>query len=507
MIIISNKIPINHSFQRLHNSALDDTYICDTIEDAQDYAANNGLAYVGQLLFVKEYRTAENATENSKSALYYVNQNKEIEPVCLMDYTSLVSLLEVLQEANYTKDMSHVFDKLKNELVEHIPSDYNMTIITKEEITNYKYVFDKYGATYVNQERLEDRTYKYTFKVNGNFAVNVSANETNSSMSTPKSKKVVYASIPFMKTPTLESIFSGASSLEFFEFPYLRWSEVTNMYGAFDGCSNLKSLDTSGWDISNVTSLQYTFARCSRLKTLDVSHFNTHNVTNMEYAFMGDYELEEQDVSNWDTSNVNNIGSMFANCYAMKCIDIDNWLTPKLRYMDGVFSGNKGLITVKASNLNTSNVTDMAGLFYKCPELKEVIGIENWVCSKAKYLQYAFEECASLVSLDLSGWNIKEVVNMDKMFADCTSLEEVNLAGWDTTHFKGSGTEWGAAYLFIGCTNLKKVNLSGWTFPESLTIQNVSSMFSGCNSLTRENVITDGCSEHTINLIDEYFNQ
>jgi surface protein len=198
---------------------------------------------------------------------------------------------------------------------------------------------------------------------------------------------------------------------------------------------------------------------------------------------------------------------MFANCYAMKCIDIDNWLTPKLRYMDGVFSGNKGLITVKASNLNTSNVTDMAGLFYKCPELKEVIGIENWVCSKAKYLQYAFEGCISLVSLDLSGWNVKEVVNMDKMFAGCTSLEEVNLAGWNTTHFKGSGTEWGAAYLFANCKNLKKVNLSGWALPENLTVQNVSGMFSNCNSLTRENVITDDCSEHTINLIDEYFNQ
>ena len=48
---MSNLIPINHTFQRLYNSALDDTYTFDTIEGAQDYAANNGLAYVGQLLF------------------------------------------------------------------------------------------------------------------------------------------------------------------------------------------------------------------------------------------------------------------------------------------------------------------------------------------------------------------------------------------------------------------------------------------------------------------------
>ena len=93
---------------------------------------------------------------------------------------------------------------------------------------------------------------------------------------------------------------------------------------------------------------------------------------------------------------------------------------------------------------------------------------------------------------------------MGGMFLGCENLEEVNLSGWYVSAIPSRG-EYAFAKLFEGCSKLKKVNLSGWNMPAWTNQAVMTSMFKGCTSLTREGVITDGCSEHTIKIIDEYF--
>ena len=43
-----------------------------------------------------------------------------------------------------------------------------------------------------------------------------------------------------------------------------------------------------------------------------------------------------------------------------------------------------------------------------------------------------FKDCASLVKLNLTYFNTKNVVNMGNMFSGCTSLVELNISNWDT---------------------------------------------------------------------------
>ena len=499
---MNNKVPIAQSFQRLYKNALDDTYIFDTIEEAIDYSANNNLAYTGQLLFVKEYRTADNVySGQSKSALYYINQNKEPEPVCWFDYDALVLLLEVLQEANYIKDVSYIFDKLKEELVENLPKDHNMVVITDIELKNgYESGFESYGATFVEYERVNNYDHKYTFKVGKAYDVNTNTNASTSILAF-KQKDPIYIHIPFIKGSNLDSMFSGCSKLVTCEIPYLYWSEVTSMYGFFSDCSSLKSIDTSKWDISNVTTLKYTFARCYELEELDVSSFDTGKVTVFDYMFLGCQKLQEIDVSNWNTSSATNISHLFEGCSILVDIDADKWVTSNVKYMSGIFKAANKLKTVKTSNWNTSNVMYMTDMFYQCSELEEVVGMENWDCSNVKSLDYMFYECKSIVSLDLSKWNISKVTNMASMFNKCSNLEELNLSGWNISNVPSSKF----IYMFNGCSKLRKLNISGWNFPTEVTSSDIKYIFQNCTSLTRENVITDGCSDYTLSLIDGYF--
>ena len=71
-------------------------------------------------------------------------------------------------------------------------------------------------------------------------------------------------------------------------------------------------------------------------------------------------------------------------------------------------------------------------------------------------LQNAWQNCYSLQSLNLSGWDTGSVTNMAYAWQNCYSLQSLNLSGWDT----GSVTNMAAAWQY--CYSLQSINLSGW---------------------------------------------
>lgn len=103
------------------------------------------------------------------------------------------------------------------------------------------------------------------------------------------------------------------------------------------------------------------------------------------------------------------------------------------------------IVSVDASGCDASNVVDMRGMFLMCKSLTTV-SISNWDTSSVKYLgRYGswgvFSYCSSLKSLDLSGWDTSHVVDMDELFYACESLESLDLTGWDTSQVDVDG--WG----------------------------------------------------------------
>ena len=94
--------------------------------------------------------------------------------------------------------------------------------------------------------------------------------------------------------------------------------------------------------------------------------------------------------------------------------------------------------------LNTSEVTDMSGMFRGCHSLKR-LNLSNFNTEKVTNMSDMFRRCGSLLAVDLSGFNTDNVTNMNGMFF-------------------GFGTEWP---LDISNFNTGKVNNADYLFANS----------------------------------------
>ena len=125
------------------------------------------------------------------------------------------------------------------------------------------------------------------------------------------------------------------------------------------------------------------------------------------------------------------------------------------------------------TNLNTSEVTTMRGMFYDCLSLTS-LDLSNFKTENVQYMSYMFYGCSSLTSLDLSNFKTENVQDMSLMFYGCSNLTSLNLSNFKTENVQNMSS------MFRGCSSLTSLNLSNFN---TENVQNMSSMFYGCNSL------------------------
>ena len=110
---------------------------------------------------------------------------------------------------------------------------------------------------------------------------------------------------------------------------------------------------------------------------------------------------------------------------------------------------------INLSNFNTSNVTNMEGMFAYCSSLTS-LDLSNFDTSQVTHMLYMFYNCSSLISLDLSNFNTSNVTNMESMFAYCSSLTSLDLSNFDTSQVTDM------FYMFPYCSSLTSLNLSNF---------------------------------------------
>ena len=130
-------------------------------------------------------------------------------------------------------------------------------------------------------------------------------------------------------------------------------------------------------------------------------------------------------------------------------------------------------------DVDTSNVTDMNGMFYSCSSLTS-LDVSKFDTSNVTDMNGMFEECSSLTSLDLSAFNTNKVTDMSYMFNYCGSLTSLDVSGWDTSNV----TE--MSYMFHGCNALKTIRMVGCsqTTIDKIKAQLSLSNITGCTIVT-----------------------
>ncbi len=145
----------------------------------------------------------------------------------------------------------------------------------------------------------------------------------------------------------------------------------------------------------------------------------------MSYAYM-DRNDETIDVSNLDTSEVTNMDGMFAGCSNLKHIDLSNFNTSKVTRINAMFRGCSQLEAIDLSSFDTSKIDCLEAVFSGCSSL-ETLDLSNFDVSNVDEFIGVFEDCTNLRELNLSNWQVKESASYVDMFCNTPNLERVIL--------------------------------------------------------------------------------
>ena len=140
----------------------------------------------------------------------------------------------------------------------------------------------------------------------------------------------------------------------------------------------------------------------------------------------------------------------------------------------GMFSGCASIISIDLSEFDVSSVTTMKEMFLDCTSLSSLT-LGNFVTSKCKNMNNMFKGCSSLGSIDLSTFVTNMVTNMNGMFTNCASLASLDLSNFITNQVTNMNG------MFSGCASLTNLDLR--SFDTSL-LKSMEKIFSDCKSLS-----------------------
>ena len=349
----------------------------------------------------------------------------------------------------------------------------------------------------------------------------------------------------------MNGMFCDCSNLTSLDLTNFNTAKVTNMGNMFLGCSNLTSLDLTNFNTAKVTDMHGMFKGCSALTSLDLTNFNTAEVRDMNCMF---YMLDESSTAlttiyvsdNFVTTNVQNGENMFKNCTKLKGFkkyfllytdhqyanyktgyftsgcgyaEFDNATGTLTFSYKGVkpegaydlnaeaftpqwsklgtnvkkvvfnasfanarpticyawFYNNTNLTTIEGIEyLNTEDVTNMEFMFDGCSALKS-LNLSKFNTAKVTSMKKMFNNCSALKSLNLSGFNTAKVTDMNNMFRSCSALESLDLSMFNTENVTSMPN------MFNGAKKLKTLNVSSFNTEK---VKNMGHMFTDCSNLT-----------------------
>ena len=298
------------------------------------------------------------------------------------------------------------------------------------------------------------------------------------------------------KVTGMSRMFIGCSALLSLDVTNFNTANVTDMSYMFSDCVALTSLYLTNFNTEKVTDMDSMFASCRALTTIYASSkFVTTLVSNSSSMFYKCEKLKGEEV--WTDKATDKTYAKIEGGYFSRAI-------PRVKYADGTLtfflasketlgeneyelnSGKNLPEWVKKHSLGITKVvfdTSFANArptscymwFYLCGNLNQVEGIKNLNTKEVTDMAGMFCKCRDLSSLDVSGFNTEKVTDMSEMFYECISLKLLDVAKFNTANVKSMSN------MFNNCQNLASLNVTNFN---TANVTNMQGMFSGCPALT-----------------------
>lgn len=332
------------------------------------------------------------------------------------------------------------------------------------------------------------------------------------------------------------SMFYRCKSLTTLDLSSFNSKEILNTTCMFAGCIALKTIDLSSFDTSKTTDMPSMFSGCSALETIYASSaFTTDNVTNDFSMFLNCRKLKNFDLSNSGKTHAHigeggyftvapawvrfdaATGTLTFQCSSAKTdadtdfflnegSDDPGWHTKSADIKTVVFKRNfrdarpttcslwfyscTNLSSIEGlENLNTSDVTRMDYMFYKCGQLR-ALDLSGFNTEKVKNMADMFGYCKNLETLNLSSFKTNDLTNMSRMFYECNKIVQLDLSGFNTSGVKALDQ------VFKNCYALKSLDLSSF---DTKWVTDMSSLFEYCQSL-KTIYVSDSFSTFKVNV-------
>ena len=347
--------------------------------------------------------------------------------------------------------------------------------------------------------------------------------------------KVKSFRIVFAETTSLTNVDAlsewQTTSLESTEYMFTE-SGITNLGSATEGAET----GMAKWDVSHVTNMAYMFYGAKKLANIDaLSNWTTSSLTNASYMFDEATALTSNAaMANWDMSHVTTMAHMFCSASSLSDISgvtgwtltnledasymfrytkitnlnaLANWKTPKLKNMNYIFQGDNKLTDISGLNgqywnTNTSNMTEMQGLFYNVSKITNVDDLARWDVSKVTNMYAMFRGTTSLLNLNgLATWTPAKLASMSCMFHSTTNLSDISgISGWFNDADTSTLTQ--LSYVFQDNKALTNFNaLANWKTPKLWTLERA---FYGMTALENINGLRNWDTSKVTNMKESF---
>jgi len=162
--------------------------------------------------------------------------------------------------------------------------------------------------------------------------------------------------------------------------------------------------------------------------------FNTNDILNLSgttnclYFFAGTPIQYVPGLQSWDTSNVTNMQGMFYGCTNFNQ-PLNSWNVSSVTTMQDMFHTCTNF-NQPLNSWNVSSVTNMTNMFYDCTNFNQPLN--SWNVSSVTTMAYMFQTCTNF-NQPLNSWNVSNVTNMQGMFHTCTNFNQP-LDNWNVSN-------------------------------------------------------------------------
>lgn len=235
---------------------------------------------------------------------------------------------------------------------------------------------------------------------------------------------------------------------------------------AFSGMTNLTSINCGILNTENTINMEYMFGNFEPSKLTSIIfgyQFRTDKVQNMRGMFRFCSSLPFLNVINFNTSSCTTIEYMFDECSKLRRLDCSNFNTSNITTMRNLFQGCKVLTTIgDVSNWDVSHVIDMQYMFNKCHKLK-TLDVSRWDTSACENMAFMLCEADGLTSIDFKNWDVSKVQSLDHFLAYSRNMIDFDISKWNVTSACKN------LYAAFHSTNVISIDVTNWDVSNVIT--------------------------------------